>query len=221
MKDKSSWLRRNLPLIVLFILPLIVLYPVTQVVMAKATKAPLLTQDEQEMLDMINNERNLQGLEPLEADAHLTKIARYHSQEMIDLNYFSHVSPTLGSFKSRLAFIGIKDHEGEGENIVAASSIELAFIQLMTSPEHKENMLNPNYTHIGIGIRDGGEYGKMVTQDFIEQEKEGGPVQQGAILAGLNFIVVMALAALKKLFVAVSHAFSHIKPHRPYFFPSA
>lgn len=220
MARKPSWLRRNLPLILLFILPLIVLYPITQVVMVKATKASLLTQDEQEMLELINNERALQGLEPLEADVRLTKIARYHSQEMIDLNYFSHVSPRLGSLMNRLKTIGVKGQEGQGENIVASSSIELAFVQLMTSPEHKENMLNPNYTHIGIGIRDGGEYGKMVTQDFIEQKAEGGPVQQGVILAGLNFIIVVSLALIKKLFVMVSHALSYIKLHRPYFFPS-
>ena len=221
MTGKPSWLRRNLPLVLLFILPLIVLYPITQVVTAKATKTPLLTQDEQEMLDLINNERALQGLEPLEPDARLAKSARYHSQEMIDLNYFSHVSPKLGSLMNRLKIMGIKDQEGQGENIVAASSTELAFIQLMTSPEHKENMLNPNYTHIGIGIRDGGEYGKMVTQDFVEQGEEGGPLQQGVILAGLNFIIVVSLALIKKLFVMVSHALSYIKPHRPYFVPSA
>ncbi|HYG57698.1 MAG TPA: CAP domain-containing protein [Symbiobacteriaceae bacterium] len=35
------------------------------------------------------------------------------------------------------------------------------------SPGHKANILNTGFTHVGIGIVDGGPYGKMFTQLFV------------------------------------------------------
>jgi len=37
---------------------------------------------------------------------------------------------------------------------------------LMNSPGHRANILNPNFHKIGIGVIDGGIYGKMYTQEF-------------------------------------------------------
>jgi N-acetylmuramoyl-L-alanine amidase len=37
----------------------------------------------------------------------------------------------------------------------------------MNSPTHKDNILEPKYTRIGIGAIDGGPYGKMFSQEFI------------------------------------------------------
>ena len=47
--------------------------------------------------------------------------------------------------------------------------LEGAHKSLMASPGHRKNILNPNYTHIGIGIVEGGVYGKMFTQLFISE----------------------------------------------------
>jgi uncharacterized protein YkwD len=56
-----------------------------------------------------------------------------------------------------------------GENIAGAPTVEKAHSSLMNSPGHRRNILNPNYTHVGIGIIDGGPYGKMFTQLFISK----------------------------------------------------
>ena len=56
-----------------------------------------------------------------------------------------------------------------GENLAGNQSVEKAHEALMASPGHRQNILNPNYTHIGIGIVKGGSYGTMFTQLFIEK----------------------------------------------------
>jgi uncharacterized protein YkwD len=37
----------------------------------------------------------------------------------------------------------------------------------MESPGHRENILRPEFTHVGIGVMSAGVYGRMVTQLFI------------------------------------------------------
>jgi uncharacterized protein YkwD len=53
-----------------------------------------------------------------------------------------------------------------GENLAGAPTVERAHTGLMNSQGHRANILNPNYTRIGVGVIDGGRYGKMFTQHF-------------------------------------------------------
>lgn len=124
-----------------------------------------LTADEQQMLDLVNQERQKAGLAPLKADPELTKMARVKSQDMIDNNYFSHNSPTYGSPFDMMDQFGI-EYQTAGENIAGNSSVQDAHTSLMNSDGHRKNILGSQYTKIGIGIVDGGPYGKMFTQAF-------------------------------------------------------
>lgn len=54
-----------------------------------------------------------------------------------------------------------------GENLAGAPSVDHAHTSLMNSAGHRRNILNPAFTHIGIGIINGGPYGMMFTQMFI------------------------------------------------------
>jgi len=54
-----------------------------------------------------------------------------------------------------------------GENIAGNPSAAGAMRAWMNSPGHRANILNPNFTRIGIGVVDGGPYGKILTQHFI------------------------------------------------------
>src|SRR5699024_2268707 len=56
-----------------------------------------LSQFEQEVVELTNEERAKQGLSPLKADAQLSKVARDKSKDMATNGYFSHNSPTYGS----------------------------------------------------------------------------------------------------------------------------
>lgn len=125
-----------------------------------------LTADEQQMLNYVNQERAKAGVAPLKADMRLVQTARTKSKDMIDNKYFAHTSPTLGEFH-----VIIKKAVGSaygylGENLAGAPTVQTAHTSLMNSAGHRRNILNPNYTHIGIGIVNGGPYGKMFTQHF-------------------------------------------------------
>lgn len=125
-----------------------------------------LTAMEQQMVNLLNQDRIKLGLKPLEVDMRLVKAARLKSQDMITKNYTSHISPTYGSPFDMLKSMGIT-YKTAGENIAGAGTVERAYTNLMNSPGHRANMMNPNYTKVGIGIIQGGPYGLMITQMFI------------------------------------------------------
>jgi uncharacterized YkwD family protein len=127
-----------------------------------------LTDAELIMLNLINEERASNGLNPLEISMELTKVARIKSQDMIDNNYFSHYSPTYGDPFNMMKNYGIQ-YVKAAENIAGNQTVEGAHDALMNSPGHRENILTPEFTHVGIGIMDGGQYGKMFTQMFISK----------------------------------------------------
>jgi len=53
-----------------------------------------------------------------------------------------------------------------GENLALAQTVQIAHTNLMNSPGHRANILNPEFGHIGIGILDGGYHGLMISQEF-------------------------------------------------------
>lgn len=127
-----------------------------------------ITAEEQLMVSLVNQERAKVGLKPLQVDLRLVELARMKSKDMIDLNYFSHTSPTYGSPFDMMKKAGV-DYYTAGENLAGASTVERAHEALMQSDGHRRNILNPAFTHIGIGIVKGGSYGMMFTQMFIGQ----------------------------------------------------
>lgn len=128
----------------------------------------ILTADEQQMLNLVNQERRQRGLNELRIHEGLVKLARLKSQDMINLGYFAHQSPTYGSPFDMMRNAGIA-YTYAGENLAGAPTVARAHTSLMNSPGHRANILNPNYTHVGIGIVNGGNYGKMFTQMFIRE----------------------------------------------------
>lgn len=125
-----------------------------------------LTAMEQQIVNLVNQERSKLGIKPLENDMRLVKAARLKSQDMITKNYVGHISPTYGSPFDMMKSMGIT-YQTAGENIAGAGTVDRAFTNLMNSPGHRANMMSPNYTKIGIGIIQGGPYGLMITQMFI------------------------------------------------------
>lgn len=127
-----------------------------------------LSAEERQMIDLVNAARQQAGLQPLIADAKLSQVARLKSQDMVDNNYFSHQSPTYGSPFDMMKQFGIT-YSSAGENIACNQTVQAAHVALMNSPGHRDNILKSTYTHIGIGIVDGGQCGKMFTQQFISK----------------------------------------------------
>ncbi|MEW6726083.1 MAG: CAP domain-containing protein [Bacillota bacterium] len=122
--------------------------------------------DELKMLELVNKERAANGLKPLAMDPQLVKLARMKAQDMIDNRYFAHESPTYGSPFDMMRKYGVT-YRAAGENLAGASTVDSAHTNLMNSPGHRANILSPNYTKVGIGVVNGGPYGKMFVQMFI------------------------------------------------------
>jgi uncharacterized protein YkwD len=101
------------------------------------------------MLELLNQARKAAGLSVLQADGELREIALLHSTDMAEHNFFGHVSPTTGNTEDRARRSGVVV-AAYGENVAEADSAESSFDGLMASPGHRANMLNAQYTHVGI-----------------------------------------------------------------------
>ncbi|AKL95212.1 SCP-like extracellular protein [Clostridium aceticum] len=122
-----------------------------------------LTAAEVEMVEYVNQARRQAGLQPLAIDVDLSYVARVKSKDMQDNNYFSHTSPTYGSPFDMMRNFGIQ-YRSAAENIAINSSVSGAHNAFMNSEGHRNNILNPNFTHIGIGI-----HNRHYTQMFIQK----------------------------------------------------
>jgi uncharacterized YkwD family protein/spore coat assembly protein SafA len=122
---------------------------------------------ENEVVALVNTERAKQRIQGLDIDWELSRVARVKSCDMAKQGYFSHQSPTYGSPFDMMKQFGIK-YKGAGENIASGQRTpEEVMKSWMNSQGHRENIMNPAFTHIGVGYCEGGQYGTMWTQQFI------------------------------------------------------
>ena len=125
-----------------------------------------LSAEEEQMIQMVNQARAEAGLKALIVDSALTQTARLKSQDMVNLNYFAHQSPTYGSPFDMMSQFGIT-FQSAGENIACNQTVLAAHQALMNSQGHRDNILSVGFTHIGIGIVNGGPCGQMYTEQFV------------------------------------------------------
>lgn len=122
---------------------------------------------EARMLELVNREREKAGVEKLVLDTTITAVARTYSRDMFERRYFSHVSPEGTDAGDRLRAGGVA-FTYAGENLAYAPDVGTAHQGLMDSEGHRKNILDPDFRRIGIGVIDGGIYGKMFTQNFTD-----------------------------------------------------
>jgi uncharacterized protein YkwD len=105
-----------------------------------------------EVLDILNDERAAQGLDPLVFHVEASDVAYAHCVDMDERDFFSHTNPDGDSPGARLAAAGIAN-SGWGENIAygygTPASVMVAW---MNSSGHRANILNSRWTHVGIGV---------------------------------------------------------------------
>lgn len=118
------------------------------------------------MLDLLNQERIREGLEPLQESFQLRTAAEDYAEEMLINGFFSHESQVDNSSPAeRLTRKGII-FLAAGENLAYAPDVYTAHRGLMNSPGHRANILSPDYNQVGVGVIDGGIYGRMFVQEF-------------------------------------------------------
>ena len=121
---------------------------------------------QQEVVRLVNIERNKYGLSNLIMDTNLQKVAQKKSEDMKANNYFSHTSPTYGSPFDMMKQFGIS-YKAAGENIAKGQTSAAQVVEAwMNSAGHRANILSADYTHIGVGYVASGHYW---TQMFIKK----------------------------------------------------
>lgn len=125
-----------------------------------------LSENEKKLLSLINEERKKNNLPDLIIDEDLQNIARLKAKDIVENNYFSHISPNFGTPFEMLKNNGI-NYKTASENIAGNSSIEGAVSSWMNSETHKKNILSNNFNYTGLAVVDSIAYGNIVVEFFI------------------------------------------------------
>ncbi len=121
---------------------------------------------------LINSKRTYYGLEPLKVDPNLDTAAEAKSADMISRDYFDHFAFGLApwDFMKNAHYNYLYAGENLAMNFQTSEGMVSAW---MNSPFHRANILNPDYTDMGIGVVKGaytenGQTGEtvMVTNMF-------------------------------------------------------
>lgn len=117
--------------------------------------------------------------QPLRWNEELAAVARAHSRNMLEQRFFDHVDLEGKSLSARIKAAGIP-WRALGENIAINGTVPGAEAAFMNEPRfqknHRANILNANYTDVGIGIVQGPNGSLYITQDFLAIPADGGGV---------------------------------------------
>jgi uncharacterized protein YkwD len=115
------------------------------------------------VFNRINRDRKEAGVPPVTLYGPLIAIAQAHAEEMRQLQYAAHRSPTTGMVTDRANRAGIR-WERIGENVAVNQSALSAHESLMESPAHRANVLDPKVNLVGVGVafRDDGHGHRQV-----------------------------------------------------------
>jgi len=116
------------------------------------------------MFNLINSDRASYSLPALIHDTDLQEVAAAHSEDMYIREFFNHENPDGDSVTQRCNDAGI-EWSILGENIAfvnlngndSVDPVVMAEDSLMGSPSHRDNILSPLFTHVGVGIATDGE----------------------------------------------------------------
>ena len=131
------------------------------------------TGEERRAFDLINAERQRRGLRPLVWDGGLTRLARYHSENMARGQFLSHVDRDGLDLRGRAEVLGLHGWRVLGENIAYnqgySDPTAFAVERWMVSEKHRENILNGEYTHAAVGMARASDGTYYFTQVFMRR----------------------------------------------------
>ncbi len=144
---------------------------VAVLLMCLVSVAPLYAQEgvyeadlEQQLFRLVNQERTKRGIPVLKWNDKLRESARAHTDRLAETQILSHQFKDEPPLLQRVAATGLNFYLS-AENVALATDWPDIHSGLMQSEGHRHNILNPNYTDVGIGVRKrGGTY--YVTQNF-------------------------------------------------------
>ncbi len=150
-----------------FFLILLLLFACTQ-----SSKTISVTEFEHRIWELTNQQRSAYNLPPLLYDEGLADLARLHSKNMFNFDFFAHkdhlgylVDDRKKKYYPQLVVSSIGENLAKFVNGARTFTPEEVVNGWMNSPEHKENILNATYTHLGVGVFTQDEV-LLATQNF-------------------------------------------------------
>ena len=140
--------------------------PVAPTVAPEVVTEPAPTRDVATLLTRLNDVRRTHGLAALVLDPRLCAIAQRHGLDMVSRQYFAHISPEGVSPFGRMSQAHYRFGYA-GENLALDRDSEAIHRSLLASPEHRENMVEPHYVHVGIATVASAS-GEIVVEDFSD-----------------------------------------------------
>lgn len=125
-----------------------------------------LSEEEQEVLNLINQYRLENGLKELKPFSKLQEVSKIKAEDLVNNKYFSHTSPNLGTPFEMLKSNGI-DYKIAGENLAGNITAKRAVEAWINSPSHKDNIMEEKYEYTGICVIESQVYGKIYVQLFM------------------------------------------------------
>jgi uncharacterized protein YkwD len=126
---------------------------------------------ERRAFDILNQQRAGKGLQPLRWSEDAARVARLHSENMARYRFFSHEGRDGSHVNNRAKSLGIRGFSSIGENIAFNKGfrkpVEMACQHWMTSPGHRENILDRGWTESGVGVAVTADGSYYFTQVFI------------------------------------------------------
>lgn len=117
-----------------------------------------------QVVNLVNQERAKAGLSPVTADTSIQAAAQVRAKEIE--KSFSHTRPDGSSFSTALTQQGVT-YRGSGENIAwGQKTPEQVMNGWMNSDGHRANILNKNFTKIGVGYHQNASGTNYWTQLF-------------------------------------------------------
>ncbi len=108
-----------------------------------------LSPEAKRLIELVNLERKADGLEVLEYSGRLTQAASRHAMDMAGHDSCSHQMSDGEKFYQNVFESGYPASE-VGENLaIGYATAEETFECMLSSPEHRHNIMNSHFTHIG------------------------------------------------------------------------
>jgi uncharacterized protein YkwD len=130
---------------------------VTAVTFTPGTALASSSSMESQFIAKMNAARQSAGLRPYSVASDLTSVARGHSNQMAQRQQLYH-NPSLTS--------DVQNWQAVGENVGEGPTVDDIHQAFMNSPEHRDNILDHDFTQVGVGVTVDSHGTVWVTEDF-------------------------------------------------------
>ncbi|MEK9644184.1 MAG: CAP domain-containing protein [Alphaproteobacteria bacterium] len=138
---------------------------------------PDLGRIQKRVLELVNQQRSLNGQRPLILDERLSRAAQVHAENMARRDFFDHQAPDGSQVSGRAVRAGYP-WRLIGENLAAGHSSERGVVNgWMISPAHRDNMLGPDFRELGVGYARPSPKGRQPKYDHYWTVVFGAPAR--------------------------------------------